>query len=256
MNVGFIQFNPVRGDVESNLETVSKLLADVEADIMVLPELFNTGYSFSSADEIGPLAEDAANGKTTRRLIKASRENDVCLIAGFAENEGGKLYNSAIVVDKEYIGSYRKVHLYGTEKKLFTAGTEFETFPVRGINLGVMICYDWYYPESMRTLALAGADLIAHPANLVMPYCPDGMVTRCLENMVWAVTSDRVGSEGAFTFKGMSQVTSPKGDIIYRASEDNEEVKVFEIDVELSKNKNLNRYNNIFDDRQTNAYKL
>ena len=256
MEVGFVQFNPVLGDVDGNIQKASHLLSGVDADLIVLPELFNTGYAFRGRDDVERVAEEVPDGETTKALISLSKRKDVCIVAGLAEKDGGKLYNSAIVVDKKFVGAYRKVHLYATEKKFFARGDEFKVFPVRGIKLGVMICFDWYFPESMRTLALAGAELIAHPANLVMPYCPDAMVTRCLENRVWAVTADRIGREEKLSFIGRSQVTSPKGEVVYRASADKEEVKVFAIDISLARDKNLNPYNHIFEDRKTSAYKL
>lgn len=256
MKVGFVQFNPGFCDVSGNVRKMSERVSRVDADVLVLPELFNTGYAFREREDVKRVAEEVPDGETTKALTSLSKRKDVCIVAGLAEKDGGKLYNSAIVVDKKFVGTYRKVHLYATEKKLFDRGNEFNVFPVRGIQLGVMICFDWYFPESMRTLALAGADLIAHPANLVMPYCPDAMITRCLENRVWAVTADRIGREGKLSFIGQSQITSPIGEVIYRASEDKEEVKIIDIDISLSRNKNLNKYNNILEDRISSSYKL
>jgi len=256
MKVGFVQFNPGFRDVSGNVRKMSERVSGVDADVLVLPELFNTGYAFRKREDVKRVAEEVPDGETTKALISLSKRKDVCIVAGLAEKDGGKLYNSAVVVDKKFVGVYRKVHLYATEKKLFDRGNEFNVFPVRGIKLGVMICFDWYFPESMRTLALAGADLIAHPANLVMPYCPDAMITRCLENRVWAVTADRIGREGKISFIGQSQITSPLGEIIHRASKDEEEVKIIDIDISLSRNKNLNKYNNILEDRKPSSYKL
>ncbi|MDP3112822.1 MAG: nitrilase-related carbon-nitrogen hydrolase, partial [Thermodesulfovibrionales bacterium] len=126
-------------------------------------------------------------------------------------------------------------------------------------NIGVMICFDWFFPESARTLALRGADIIAHSSNLVLPYCPDAMVTRCLENTVFAVTANRTGSEQRgekekLTFIGKSQITSHKGEILYRASEDRDEISVREIDISRARNKQINSLNNLFDDRKKEFY--
>ena len=256
MKVCFAQFDVKFSEKEENLRHSLEVLSGLDADLIVLPELFNTGYAFSNKKDLLSLAEIVPDGETTKALEYFSRKRDVCVVAGLAERDGEKIYNSAVVVDKKFIGVYRKIHLHGIEKKFFEAGCEFKVFNVRNIKLGVMICFDWFFPESARTLALAGADLIAHPANLVMPYCPDAMKTRCLENRVWAVTADRIGCERKISFIGQSQVTSPLGEVLYRASREKEEVKIIDIDITLSRNKNLNEYNNILDDRKTKAYKL
>lgn len=115
----------------------------------------------------------------------------------------------------------------------------------------------------MRTLALKGADIIAYPSNLILPYCPDAMVTRCLENRVFAVTANRTGFEQRFDkerlkFIGTSQITSPGGERLYRAAQYQEERTCIEIVIEKARDKNLNPFNNpfnnIFDDRREKFY--
>ena len=159
-----------------------------------------------------------------------------------------------------FMGVYRKTHLFYEEKLWFTAGdTGFKVWQTLIGNIGVMICFDWFFPESARTLALRGADIIAHPSNLVLPFCPDAMVTRCLENRVFAVTANRTGSEQRggkerLTYIGKSQITSHKGEILYRASEDGDELSVREIDISRARNKQINSLNNLFDDRKKEFY--
>jgi predicted amidohydrolase len=122
----------------------------------------------------------------------------------------------------------------------------------------MMVCFDWIFPESARTLALLGADIICHPSNLVLPYCPDAMVTRCIENRVFAITANRVGSESrnkeTLTFIGRSQVVDPKGKILHRASDKDEEANVVEIDPATARNKSLNRFNDLLKDRREKLY--
>ena len=158
------------------------------------------------------------------------------IIAGIAERDGDKVYNSAVIVGpKGYLGQYRKIHLFDTEKNLFDQGNlPLSAFNTGSVRVGVMICFDWRFPrESARTLVLGGADLIAHPSNLVMPYCPEAIITRCLENRVFVVTADRVGTEERISgsplhFIGQSQVVDPDGNIIYRASRKKEETIIDE----------------------------
>ncbi len=123
-----------------------------------------------------------------------------------------------------------------------------------------MICFDWRFPESARTLALAGADVVAHPSNLVLPHCPQAMITRCLENRVFAVTADRVGTEeripgSPLRFIGQSQVVDPDGNILIRASETDEEIQIVDIDIEKARNKSINAYNDLFKDRRNDIYR-
>ena len=261
MKAGFYQFAPEFGDIKYNLQKVLDAAASVETDLLVLPELFNTGYQFTSEDETKSLSEEIPSGDTTNTLIKLSAKKKVYIAAGIAENNEGKIYNSAVLTGPDgFIGVYRKTHLFYEEKLWFSSGnTGFKVWQTPIGNIGIMICFDWFFPESARTLALRGADIIAHPSNLILPHCPDAMVTRCIENRVFAVTANRIGSEQRgdkekLPFIGKSQITSPMGEILYRASGDKEELTVIEIAVEKARDKNLNSFNSLFNDRKKEFY--
>ncbi len=133
-------------------------------------------------------------------------------------------------------------------------------FEVNGVNIGIMICFDWFFPETARTLALLGADIIAHPANLVLPYCQKAMITRCLENRIYAVTANRIGEEirgeDNFVFTGASQITSYDGQILSSAPVDKIYSGFAEIDIEKVRDKKLNNFNDIFEDRRKDFYKV
>ena len=260
--VGFVQNLPRFGQVQENLAQVENVLMNVEADLMVLPELFSTGYRFLCREEAERLAEPIP-GPTTDFLTDLARFKNLFLIAGLAENDGGRFYNSAVVTGPEgYLGKYRKLHLFDTEREVFEPGDlPLSVFHLGAARVGVMICFDWRFPETARTLALRGADLLAHPANLVLPHCPESMITRCLENRVYAVTADRVGEEARcegerLRFIGQSQVVDPEGRVLVRASSDREECSVVEIDLETARNKSINAVNDLFRDRRTDQYKL
>jgi len=123
---------------------------------------------------------------------------------------------------------------------------------VKGLRLGMMICFDWIFPEVARKLALAGADLICHPANLVIPgKCNYSMVTRCVENRVFAITANRCGSERGVDFVGGSQIVAPDGTVIHRTPEQNEELLVCEIDPSQARDKRINSRNDLFADRRS-----
>jgi|TARA_Y100000294_G_C8561529_1_gene339263 predicted amidohydrolase len=258
MKVGFIQTNPEFGRVKENTNNIIEKLKEIDADLIVLPELFNIGYNFKDKEELLNYAE-TANGETAIALQRVAREKDICIVAGIAEKDENKdiVYNSAIMVTKDKINVYRKTHLFDNEKKIFEPGnTGFNVFGYKNAKIGMMICFDWVFPEAARTLALKNCDIIAHPANLVLSYCPETMKTRAIENGVFTITCNRFGKEKGLDFIGMSQITDTKGNILYRASEDKEEIKVVEINIEEARSKSMTKNNHLFEDRRTEMYEL
>jgi len=261
MKVGYYQFDPVFGDVARNLEKVAKKLSSVRCDLMVLPELCASGYQFVSKDEVAALAEPVPGGATTKRLCEVARERSMHIVAGLPERDGTRYYNSAVVVGpKGVIGCYRKTHLFFEETQFFTPGDSgFQVWDIGPATIGVMVCFDWFYPESSRTLALRGADIICHPSNLVLPHCPDAMVTRCLENHVFSITANRIGSEKRggkkkLTYIGTSEVVSPRGRILHQAPETREKLAIVDINPKEARDKSLNPYNDLLRDRRTALY--
>lgn len=260
MKMGYVQNSPIFGKKESNFEGVRKLLQDTKADLIVLPELFATGYTFTSKEEVKNLAETSQE-ETANFLKEISTKTGAVIVAGFIEKEDGKNYNSSIIVYKnKVINTYRKLHLFNKEKFWFSPGNKkLQVHNVNGMRIGVMVCFDWIFPEVCRTLALTGAQVIAHPSNLVMPYCQQAMVTRCLENRVFAVTANRIGNEKRgkdnFTFTGGSQITSFDGKILSLAPKDKPYLGIVEIDITKANNKMLNYYNDVLKDRRVEFYK-
>ncbi|MBM4146814.1 MAG: acyltransferase [Nitrospira sp.] len=261
MKAGFYQFNPAFGKKEENLKKVLSAITDADADLIVLPEFFATGYQFVSQEEVSGLSEPIPDGDTTARLSELSRQKGIYLVAGLPERDGDSFFNSAVLTGPDgFIGVYRKTHLFFEEKLYFSPGdTGFKVWDTKAGRIGIMICFDWFFPEAMRALALMGADIITHPSNLVLPYCPAAMPIRCLENRVFAVTANRVGEENrkagqSLRFIGQSQITSPEGKIVIRAPEDDEALLIAEINPETARNKDLNHLNNIFDDRRPDMY--
>lgn len=260
MKVGFVQFEPVFGQIGVNLAKVERLLAEVDAELIVLPELFNSGYLFTSREEALSLAEEIPGGKTVELLYRIARKKNIHIVAGLCEKEGDRLFNSAVLIAPGgWRGTYRKMHLFNEEKLWFQPGDEgFKVFDTGACRIGIMICFDWFFPEAARLLALQGAQVICHSANLVLPFCQAGMVTRCLENQVFAVTANRTGREKRggrdLLFTGKSQITGLQGMILYQAGSATEEVGIVDIDVRTAENKNINSYNHLFEDRRVDFY--
>ena len=263
MKVGYFQFEPVFGNVEKNLDTAIAKISSITCDLLVLPELAMTGYQFTTQDEVRALAEPIPNGITTQRFAHIARKQSMSIVIGLPEQDGEHVYNSAVLVGPNgFLGVYRKLHLFFEETLFFDPGdTELTVWDLGDMKIGLMICFDWIYPEVARTLALNGADIICHPSNLVLPHCPDAMVTRCLENRVFSITANRIGKEArggksALTFIGNSEIVSPKGRILHRASPDQQELTIVDINVEEARNKGINQYNtDLLRDRRTTMYR-
>jgi len=258
--VGYYQFNPVLGNPQMNREKVNSALKNIKADLIVLPELAFTGYSMDSRKEALELAEDVNNSPTIEMLENICRNNKTSIVAGFAEKYKDKIYNSAVLISPEgFKAVYRKMHLFGFESEFFDPGPSLpEVYDVDGLKIGMMVCYDWFFPETARIIALKGADIIAHPSNLVLPWCQRAMVTRCLENNIFAVTANRFGSEirrgKELTFTGASQITAPRLEIVASASKDSEELTIVEIDINAARRKTVTKVNHLLNDRRSDLY--
>jgi predicted amidohydrolase len=261
VKVGFYQFSPVRENKDKNLERAISSIRGATADLLVLPELFNTGYLFENEEELKRSAENIPDGPTFSRLADLAAEEKISLVFGMAEREGKKVYNSsALVTPKGDFWVYRKLHLFDREKLRFTPGNkELEVIDIGTARVGMMICFDWIFPEVARILTLKGAQIICHPSNLVLAYCQNAMITRCVENRIFAVTANRTGSEEKgrvkLTFTGKSQIVNPKGEILSQTNETEEGVRILEIDPDLASDKNFTPRNHLLNDRRTEFYR-
>jgi len=234
------------------------MMETVDADLYVLPELFNTGYNFIDKNEAESLAE-TTSGATYQSMAGFAKKKSCYIVYGFAEKADCLYNSSAMLGPSGLVGMYRKIHLFDRENLFFAPGDlGFPVFDLPFGKIGMMICFDWMYPESARTLALRGAQLIAHPSNLVMPYCPDAMVTRCLENRIFAATANRIGEEarGTVTLKyiGKSEIVSYRGEILQRLGETATGVAVADVDLSLAANKRINEHNDLFNGRRPSFY--
>lgn len=263
IKLAVIQFTPVFKNKEDNLSRINNLLKDVDADIIVLPELCTTGYFFLSRDETAELAEPLS-GPTGQFFQDISSKSGAIIIAGFIEKHKKKMFNSCLISqpDKKTPAVYRKTHLFYKEPICFDHGdTGF--FVVhdksRDITIGPMICYDWRFPESARVLTLLGADLIVCPSNLITDAWRSVMPARAIENKVYLAVANRAGTEQyadeKLIFKGNSAIYDYNGTMLQTAGPLNDEILLSEIDPSSTRDKSFNEFNNVLKDRRPNYYK-
>lgn len=261
IRVAFVQGRPRFGEPERNLAHGLALAGRVEADLVVLPELWSSGYVFSSHAEVAAAAEDAERGITARMLADAARRERRHYIAGFPELARGRHYNSALLVGPRGTKAvYRKLHLFEREREWFSPGDlPLAVHRVGPARVGMLICFDWRFPEAARVLALEGADLIAHPSNLVFANAQEAMRTRSLENRVWTVTANRTGTEtrpgGRVPFTGRSQVVDPGGEVVARAGRVAETAMAVDCDLARSRDKRLTERTPLFSNRRPAMYR-
>jgi len=261
MRVALVQSSPVFGDIGANLRQLLAALAANEADFYVLPELCLSGYDFDGPSQLAPFAQEAG-AEPLEALARAAAERGAGIAFGFAESAGGKLYNSScLALPDGRRRVYRKTHLFAREKLLFSPGdTGFFVEEFRGLRVGIAICFDWIFPESFRTLALLGADLVAHCANLVLPYCQRVDYARAVENRIYVATANRVGIEERagrrLTFTGESVLVAPDGEYLARLPAGEPAVAVARVHPAKARDKGLGELNDLFADRRPELYRL
>lgn len=256
MKIALIQFAPAFGDLKSTIECLKELFYKVrEADLVVLPELANTGYNFDSRKQAFELSETIKESVFLDFIKTSCLQYNFTLATGFSEKEGNKLYNSAILMNKNgVVGTYRKLHLFMNEKNIFEKGNAgLPVFIVDGVKIGMLVCFDWMFPEVWRKLALQGVDLILHPSNLVLSFAQSVMPSYALVNRVFIATANRFGKEKELAFTGESVIVNPKGEVLAKAGKF-EEILFANIDLELARNKMITPMNDIFKDRRTDIY--
>ncbi|HHS50333.1 MAG TPA: beta-ureidopropionase [candidate division Zixibacteria bacterium] len=262
MKVGIVQFRPVLGEEWRNFERVRRLIAPVDADLFVLPELFGSGYLFRDRAEMIAHAETFPNGRTLSFMQKLAEEKDCAIVGGFPEVAEDKLYNSAVfIAPEEKPVLYRKIHLFNTEKFIFDAGDmPFPIIEFRGAKIGMMICFDWIFPESYRTLAIRGADIVCHMTNLVLPYCQKASYAHAVSNHIFIMLANRTGADvnagERIEFTGGSIAYSPDGKVLGKLNETEEAVLTVEFEPEIARNKFVTQHNDVISDRRPEFYDI
>lgn len=225
--VAAVQFAPERGGVAANRAwtlVLAETAADRGARLVVLPECALTGYVFHDKDDLAALAEPVP-GPTAAAWSELACRRGVWIVGGLAERADGAVYNSAVAAGPDgRLHVYRKCHLWGIERALYRAGDAPLLFDTPWGRVGVGICYDLWFPELVRAMALAGAGLLVFPANwstnprLSQPFDAHGLplayhmaVAAACANELTVVCADRVGREDETVFLGSSLAIGPNG---------------------------------------------
>jgi predicted amidohydrolase len=223
MRIAISQTQSQHGHIEASLAVMRQTAATALAQgagLVIFPEMFLTGYNIGEA--VFKLAEPV-DGPSSQKAAAIARAAGVALLYGYPERDGDTVYNSALLIDRNGrpLANYRKAHLYGgEEKRLFAAGDDLVVAELEGLKVGILICYDLEFPEAVRSLALAGAELIAAPTALIRPFdivARTLVPARAFENQVFVAYAGMCGSESGLGYCGLSCIVGPDGQDLARA---------------------------------------
>jgi N-carbamoylputrescine amidase len=274
VKVAVVQFEPRVGveNLQRNADAVKHRIvqaADNGADLIVLPELATTGYVFNTREEAFAHSESIHDGATIELISRLARERDLYLVACIVERDVDRLFDTAVLIGPTgYIGRYRKTHLWNTEKLWFTPGDEgYAVFDTPIGRIGLLVCWDIWFPETARIVSQMGADIICIPTGWVWTppplYDTSGVcmaahltITAAHVNNVFIATADRIGEERGAGFMGNSLIASTNGWPIDRIAGPDEDTIIY-ADVDLTASRTApiwNQLNDLHRDRRTDLY--
>ncbi len=257
LQIAQIQFAPQLGNLQHNLNKVDELILKSEqADFVILPELANSGYNFTDRKHAMALASTIEKSDFVEMLVENSREQNQYIVSGFHEKDGNELFNTSLFISPSgEIGKYRKIHLFMNEKQIFSKGNlGLPVFQTDDFTMGMLICFDYLFPEVWRIMAIKGAEFIAHPSNLVTYKAFKVVPAQAVINRFFIFTSNRIGTVRDISFSGKTFAVDPEGDVIAEASADKEEILFTEFDPKLSHNKMITKKNHVLNDRFPGEY--
>jgi predicted amidohydrolase len=274
VRVAVVQFEPRVGveNLTANAAAAKERsieAADHGADLIVLPELATTGYVFRTRNEAFAHSEAVPDGPSVELFARIADERDLYVVGCVVERDGERLYDTAVLVGPDgYIGRYRKTHLWNTEKLWFTPGDEgFTVFDTRIGRIGLLVCWDIWFPETARIVSQLGADIICIPTGWVWTppplYDASGVcmaahltMTTAHVNNVFIATADRIGRERGAGFMGNSLIAGTNGWPIDRIAGPDEETIIYaDIDLTAARTAPIwNQLNDLHRDRRTDLY--
>lgn len=228
LHIALIQANIEIGNVNANMNNMLELMekaasANTKPDVIVLPEMWNTGYALDRIQELA----DPMGQETSSMLSDFARRHRIQVVGGsVAERVDNEIYNSMYVFNRngEQVAKYSKIHLFRLmdEEKHLQAGQHTVAFDLDGIKAGASICYDIRFPELSRTLALGGAQVLFVPAEWPHPrlhHWRTLLMARAIENQMYVVACNRVGTSGDTDFFGHSMIIDPWGEVVAEGDE-------------------------------------
>jgi 5-aminopentanamidase len=267
IKIAGIQMEPKFLEKEQNLEKIITHIQDSATEgskLIVFPECALTGYCFNSLEEALPVTESIP-GPCTDRLSAVCRGLGVYVAIGMLEKDGNKFYNAAVLIGPHgIIGKHRKLHLpyLGIDRFLNHGNLPLTVYETEIGKIGLGICYDGYFPEHSRVLAIQGADMILLPTNW-----PEGvenfpeyiLPARSIENLVFYIAINRVGEERGFKFIGRSKITHCFGVVLADGKPYENDILYAEIEPETAREKKIvfipgENEIDVFNDRRPEFY--
>ncbi len=219
MKVAIAQINIVPGDRERNLKKSIKIIKKIDADVIIFPELFTTGFYYKNLD--------VENFNDTIKKLSNNCNNKI-VIGTIIEKEGNHYYNTMLVIsNKGLIEKYRKIHLFFRERKYFRNGNELKVFKYENFVIGLAICYDIRFPEMFRKLLKMGANTFIISAAFPLKRKDHWEIllkARAIENQAYVIACNRIGRDLDEDYAGTSMIIDPWGNVLKKASDDKEEI--------------------------------
>jgi predicted amidohydrolase len=240
MNISVVQFDAKPGEVQFNLNKIKNILLSIkpgQTDVVVFPEMVDTGYEMKTIKECAVVWNDGHLNTIKKLAVK----KEISIVIGLAERVNNKIFNSTAIIDKEgnLICKYRKTHLVTInpicEEKTISPGKKLGLFCLFGIKMGVMTCYELRFPEIARSLTLQGAKVLFVPSAWPLVRKDHFVIllaARAIENQIFIVTANRVGTDKDTTFAGNSMVIDPFGKILVQGNEGKEEILTTTVNLE------------------------
>jgi predicted amidohydrolase len=266
MRVACAQYAFRDGDPHHNLERSLHFIrqaAAESADLVVLPELANSGCNLGSRDVALDLAEEIPDGPTVEEWKKEAEGSGIYVAGGLLEREGDTLHNSAVLLGPEAFGGYRKTHLWDREKLLYEPGRELPVFATPLGRIGLLVCYDAWFPEAARALAVKGARIICVPSNAPNDWVPEHqrrgdlamLNVHCIAaanaNRVFVAATNRVGNG----YLGRSCIVDVTGGVLALAGATAEGLVSAEAELDRAqREKRLTDLSHTFEDRNPVVY--
>jgi len=256
--ISILQLDIAFGQPEANRTTVREWIERAAAagtDLVVLPEMWNTGYSLPNIRDIA----DRNGAETIALLGELARTHKINIHGGsVADLRGDDVYNTTYVFDREgqVVATYSKIHLFRLmdEDQYLQGGDTVGLFRLDGLQLGTMICYDLRFPELTRTMSLGGAQIVFLPAEWPYPrlnHWRHLQIARAIENQMFIVSCNRVGTAGETVFFGHSMVVDPWGDVLLQADD---QPGIHHLTIDLDAVPEIRRRIPVFEDRRPDLY--